>query len=509
MAMPDHTDNFLENMRRRKAQQAAVESPPSASIITLHNSNNTAYVDAAHRAEIAELETCPNGRRNDTLNIVALKLAGLPIPREELRNDLIQACHTNGLIRDDGRPSVDATIKSAYTKADLDGPRHIPEHTDNISVTEVDIDTLQPHADNENEAHDLHQIAVTRRAYDLRVNDEARALWTRQRAAAAGQQPPHLINLVDLLAEPDQDTTYRINDLLPVGGRVLLAAQYKAGKTSMIANLLRSLVDGDPFLGRHHVEPVERVVLIDNELDIDMLRRWIRDQGIRNRAAIDIVCLRGRLTTFGITDDTVRADWADIMAGANFVILDCLRPCLDALGLSEDKDAGIFLTAFDALCREAGAREATVVHHMGHGQERSRGDSRLLDWPDVLWKIIRDEQEGDNGERFFSAFGRDVSLPEAQLDWNAETRSLTLCEGGGRTEKRARNMGIDIIEIMSDPANQDGLSQTRLVGKLKALGNSRDGSRRAVQMAVENGILLTIDGPRNSQLHILNPSERT
>jgi len=215
----------------------------------------------------------------------------------------------------------------------------------------------------------LHQIAVTRRAYELRVNDEARSLWTRQRAAAAGQQPPALINLVDLLAQPDQDTTYRIDELLPVGGRVLLAAQYKAGKTSMIANLLRSLVDGDPFLGRLRVEPVQKVVLIDNELDVDMLRRWLRDQGIRNCAAIDLVCLRGRLTTFGITDDTTRADWADIMADTDFIILDCLRPCLDALGLSEDKEAGIFLTAFDALCREAGAREAAVVHHMGHGQE--------------------------------------------------------------------------------------------------------------------------------------------
>lgn len=384
--------------------------------------------------------------------------------------------------------------------------RPIPESSGYGPAYTIDADDED--APSEDEKRDLHQLQVARRAYEYRVNDEARVLWTRQRAAAAGQQPPQLINLVDLLAQPDRETAYRINELLPIGGRVLLAAQYKAGKTSMIANLLRSLVDGTAFLGRLHVEPVGRIVLIDNELDIDMLRRWLRDQGIRNCAAIDLVCLRGRLTTFGITDDTIRADWAKIMTGADFIVLDCLRPCLDALGLSEDKDAGIFLTAFDALCREAGAREAAVVHHMGHGQERSRGDSRLLDWPDVLWKIVRDDDEGENGDRFFSAFGRDVNLPEAQLDWNPETRSLTLCNNGGRADKRARNMGVDIIEIMSDPANQDGLSKNRLEGKLKALGNSRDGARRAIQMAVNAGTLLTIDGPRNSKLHILNPSEQ-
>ena len=50
---------------------------------------------------------------------------------------------------------------------------------------------------------------------------------------------------------------------------------------------------------------------------------------------------------------------------------------LDALGLDEHRDAGRFLTAFDALLVEAGIRDAFVVTHMGHTNERARGDSRL------------------------------------------------------------------------------------------------------------------------------------
>lgn len=507
---------FLQRVAQRKAQAEATVAPPMpAPAVNGHHAtepNKNRYLTILAR-ECEKVATTTDGR-NDQFNTAAFDLAGFVaaghLTRDEVENALITAGRAASRLGD--HPFTDTemqnTLKSAFGSPKVTA-KTLPDRPLNngAQVIEVDPDTLQPCADTADEQHDLHQIAVHRRAYDLRVNDEARTLWTRQRATLSGQQQPQLINLVDLLQQPDETTKYRIDDLLPSGGRALLAAQYKAGKTSLVANLLRSLVDGDLFLGTFAVTPVARVVLIDTELDINMLRRWLRDQNIRNHKAIDLLCLRGRLSTFAITDDAIRADWAAAMHGADFIILDCLRPCLDALGLSEDKDAGVFLTAFDALCHEATAAEGTVVHHMGHGQERSRGDSRLLDWPDVLWKIVRDDADGDTGDRFFSAMGRDVNVAEAQLDWNPETRGLTLC-GGGRADKRARNLGTDIIEIMADPANLDGLSQNRLVGKLKALGNSRDGSRQAVAMAIETGILLTVNGSRNSQVHVLNPSRR-
>jgi hypothetical protein len=484
--------------------------PESTNVIPISSGNDKRRYLTILARECDKLASTASGR-NDQLNQAAFDLAGFVaaghLTREEVEDALLQAGRQASARGDHPftENEMRATIRSAFSSPKVT-PKSLPER--GPQVIEVEPGSLQPSAKDDEGSQDLHRLAVTRRAYEFRVNDEARALWTRQRAAMAGQQRPPLVNLVELLAQPDEDVQFRIDELLPVGGRALLAAQYKAGKTSMIANLLRSLVDGDRFLMRFSVAPIDHVVLIDTELDERMLRRWLRDQGIKKQSAIDVLCLRGRLNSFDITNDVVRADWAQAINGADFIILDCLRPCLDALGLSEDKEAGIFLTAFDALCREAGAAEGAVVHHMGHGQERSRGDSRLLDWPDVLWKIIRDDEEGDGGDRFFSALGRDVNIPESRLDWNPQTRGLALCEGG-RAEKRARNQIVDIIEIMSDPANKDGLSQTRLVGKLKALGSSRDGSRRAVQMAIAEGILLTVEGPRNSTVHVLNPSRRS
>lgn len=498
-------DDFFTRLER----SGLTETPTNVATVTPITGATTIpdidhpLVRAALDARLNDLANTRQPGRNDALNAAAAYLGRFPIPRPQLRETLLHACHTNGLITEDGETACNKTISSGFKKADTDGPRVIEDRPHTQQIIEVDAGDFTPE-----ERQDLHTLQVTRRAYELRVNDEARALWTRQRATLSGQEQPSITNLVDLLAQPDEDANYRINDLLPTGGRALLAAQYKAGKTSMVANLLRSLVDGHQFLGRMQVAPVDRVVLIDTELDERMLRRWLRDQNITHQPRVDVLCLRGRLGAFDIIDDTTRADWAKLIAGADFIILDCLRPCLDALGLSEDKEAGRFLTAFDALCRESGVTEAVVVHHMGHTQERSRGDSRLLDWPDVLWKIVRDEEEGDTGNRYFSAMGRDVNIPESRLDWTPETRALTLCDGG-RNDKRARDMIIDIIEILSDPANITGLSQNKLVGKLKALGNSRDGARRAVHMAIDDSVLLTVEGPRKTTLHILNPSRQT
>jgi hypothetical protein len=471
--------------------------------------DNPAYAEAALREEATNVANATEGVRNHTLNVAAFNLASLvaagALDEYTVKDTLASAAASAGL----SDVEIRATITSGFSgSAAKVGARAVP--AERVDVEEAKLALSNGHAkpsEGESDADFLRRREVAIEAHKLRVRDEGRILWRQQRAELMGQRRPEPVALDTLLAQPDPAVVYRITDLLPAGGRALLSAQYKAGKTSMIANLLRSLVDGDRFLGRFDVEPVERVWLLDTELDQDMLRRWLRDQNIRNRAAIQTLCLKGRLTTFGITDDTVRAEWAAMMGGADFIVLDCLRPCLDALGLSEDKEAGIFLTAFDALCHEATAKEAVVVQHMGHGQERSRGDSRQLDWPDVLWRIVREESDDGAGDRYFSALGRDVNVPETVLSWIPEVRGLMLGDGD-RADKRARSTVEDIVEILSEPANVDGLSQNKLVGKLKGMGASRDGARRAVALAVTDGVLLAAKGPRNSDVHILNPSRR-
>lgn len=85
------------------------------------------YVTAAVEDELAILSAAGSGTRNDTLNTAAVKLGRLPVDREKLRDRLIDACHVNGLVNDDGIRSVENTIASGFRKADVDGPREIPK----------------------------------------------------------------------------------------------------------------------------------------------------------------------------------------------------------------------------------------------------------------------------------------------------------------------------------------------------------------------------------------------
>jgi hypothetical protein len=189
------------------------------------------------------------------------------------------------------------------------------------------------------------------------------------------------------------------------------------------------------------------------------------------------------------------------MAGANVVILDCLRPLIDALGLNEDKDAGKVLVAFDALLAEIGADEGMVVTHMGHQNERARGDSRLLDWPDALWKIVRGDDDTDDEARrprYFSAVGRDVALPESELTYDDDTRHLTYV-GGSRKDSAARAAVPELLALVRlEPGKlSKNAAEKRLMDEH---GVSQKSARDAIASAIKDGSVTTTPGPKNSKL---------
>lgn len=338
--------------------------------------------------------------------------------------------------------------------------------------------------------------------------DRLRARREAQRRLDDEERPPAVApavkSLDSLLAEPDAATRYRIDKLAPDGGRTLLSAQYKAGKTTLVGNLLRSLADAEPFLGAFAVNgPARRAVLIDNELSENTVRAWMRDQRIVNTAAIaDVVTLRGNVAAFNLLDDRRRDQWARRLAdlGCDYLILDCLRPLLDALGLDENRDAGKFLVAFDALLADAGIPDALLTHHMGHSGERSRGDSRLQDWPDAIWKVVR-EAEDPASPRFFSAYGRDVAVPEGRLSFDLITRRLSYA-AGSRTDAKTELAYVAVIELLAEAAKTGGgpMSQREVERALEG-EHSKTVAREALSIGVRRGVLAVADGPNRSKLH--------
>jgi hypothetical protein len=332
------------------------------------------------------------------------------------------------------------------------------------------------------------------------------------------------VGLGSLLAEgQDAEPEWRITDLWPAGGNVVLAAPAKAGKSTLVGNLLRSLADGVPLFGppvagiigdqAHHgaytvtpLEPGETIYLADVELTRGMLRRWLGDQRITNVDRINVELFRGRVDELDVTDPTTSARLVARLRAerTRIVIVDPVGPLMTALGLNEssNRDVNRFLTALTAMCAAAGVAELLVVHHMGHDAERSRGASEWRGWPDVEWRLIRPKgrdgrEPAPDAPRFFTASGRDVELPETALLFDRDQRRLSLAAGDRTAFVGDRNVEKVLAVIESAP----GLGRNALEAKVQEVGLSQAAARSAIKAAVVRGEAHTHPGPNRTLLH--------
>ena len=240
------------------------------------------------------------------------------------------------------------------------------------------------------------------------------------------------------------------------------------------------------------------VAVCDLEMSTQLFD-WLGDQRIRRDDRLIVIPMRGQASTFNILDDEIRSLWARRFkaAGVVYLIVDCLRPVGDALELDEHREYGRLLVAFDQLCAEAGITEAMVVHHMGHGGERARGDSRLRDWPDVEWRLVR--QDDDPGSpRFFTAYGRDVDVPESQLEFEPQTRRLTIA-GGSRRDVASSAALAAVVSALEAEARP--MSGRAIKGALVDSEHPRAAIEQALRLGVQNGALIVRTGPRNARLY--------
>jgi hypothetical protein len=273
-------------------------------------------------------------------------------------------------------------------------------------------------------------------------------------------------------------------------------------------NLVRSLCDGVPLLGKFPVITPDGVVcVIDTEMPEHKAQHWLNSQQIKNPGSFTYVNLRGRAAELNLLAPAVRAHWAAEWSGAAVVLLDCLGPILASIGLDENSatDAGRFLAAWQATLAEAGVTESVITHHMGHGGERSRGASLLRDWPDVEWRLIR--QSDDPGSpRYFSAFGRDVDVPESRLTYDPPTRRLTFA-GGSRDEAAAEDARARLLELLASQPDGESLSGAAIERALIDECPQRR-IRTAIRATVATGEVIVKQGPRNAALHSLSSSVR-
>jgi RecA-family ATPase len=135
-----------------KAEPAAPDGDPELAAFAavggrIGGGNGKGYGPAALTAETARVAGAPRGQRNHTLNTAAFNLGQLVaagvLDEGEVRHSLFDAATACGLVQEDGRASVEATIKSGLS-AGLKQPRQIPERDQETPHAKAKDDTPKP-----------------------------------------------------------------------------------------------------------------------------------------------------------------------------------------------------------------------------------------------------------------------------------------------------------------------------------------------------------------------------
>jgi AAA domain/Bifunctional DNA primase/polymerase, N-terminal len=287
------------------------------------------------------------------------------------------------------------------------------------------------------------------------------------------------------LAMPDEETPWTVFELFPRGANVLLTAAYKSGKTTMVNNLVKSLVDNEPFLGRYGIEPHDgRVVIFNYEVDPRQYRQWLRDMKVKNLDKITMVHLRGLrmpLTTEHVEDEIVK-----MLASyecQTWILDPFARAFVGSGEENSNSDVGRFLDTLDVIKARAGVTNLVMPAHTGRAEEqgitRARGATRLDDHADARWILTKSA----TGERFFSASGRDVEVEEHLLGFDPETRHLSVEKATTRAAKGRLDLEDRIVEYVRDHPRCNA-------GQLyKGVGGNENEFRIARDSAIASGRL--------------------
>jgi AAA domain len=364
------------------------------------------------------------------------------------------------------------------------------------------VDAEQPNKAGAQGANDIEAFDadVARELHTLRVRDEARRRLAAEKESAT--KPFDAGLLEEILARPPEPP-FRIEGLLPSEAGMLVVAQRKTGKTTLMLNLARSLLTGQRFLGRFEVRPLSgRIAILNFEVSGPQLARWADEVGVLQHRLF-LVNLRGCRNPLSHPDDRTRVAALLKEQQVECVIVDPFARAYGGTNQNDSGEVGAFLSDLDRFARtEVGALDLILTTHAGWNAERTRGSSALEDWADSVVTMTRGSDK-DEDTRYLRAIGRDVHLDEDQLHFDPETRLLSLTGTGSRkdTRKKAKADSL-LIPVELYVAEHPGVSTAGLTagirqqvedGKLNLSFQDAD-VRTAAKLAAEQGLIVRNEG---------------
>ena len=307
-------------------------------------------------------------------------------------------------------------------------------------------------------------------------------------------------------ADPPSPVRQVINRLLPEGIS-MLAAQFKAGKTTFGIDMASCLISGEDFLNYFEVDRIAGNVGYWNmEVDESQMFEW-QDRRVKTGAGRFYTAhLRGR--RMDLLHD-LTAEWA-----VNWLKnRDVDVWFLDPMGrmLDEENSSAVFNKWFqrlEAIATEARIRACLIIHHSGHagaGMDdmipRARGASAMMGNTDCNLTYRHAGALGEmppDSRRYLSAFGRGIELwPELTLEYDYGNGSLYTVEGAPGRKGDRLERGIEQIIAAIQEAGDAELNNSDL--REYMIGTASDKSA-AIKAALRSGRIKTEKKPGSNAL---------
>lgn len=326
----------------------------------------------------------------------------------------------------------------------------------------------------------------------LWIAHEAKQVFTAERAAQLEIPPFDAGSLGEILQRP-AEPPYRIEGLIPNEASTLIVAMRKTGKTTLNLNLARSLIFGEPFLGKFEVRPIAgNVALLNYEVSARQIAAWADEVGIPHDR-LHIVNLRGRRNPLGNDEDKAELTQWLREREVESLLVDPFGRAYTGQSQNDSGEVGAWLAELDRWARgDVGVTDLALAVHAGWEGERSRGASALEDWGDSIITLTRRkaselEEDEDGAHRYLRAEGRDVDVDEDRLEYDPVSRLLYLTGSGGRRKASANLRAEKLIPVVVEYVNNNpGCSQRDMK---KDLGARHDDVRKAAEMADFRGLI--------------------
>lgn len=302
-------------------------------------------------------------------------------------------------------------------------------------------------------------------------------------------------------ATPRPPVQFAVDGIAAIGQNITITGQYKAGKTLLGLNLVRSLVEGDPFLGEFKIGGTDggggggssRLGLWSLEMSMTDLDGYIDPLGISDDGGGRLAILSGRGYGINIMTDVGKQwaiNWLKQMGCAQWVVDSHARMCRMA-GVDENDNGQVLglLHRLDEIKEAAGIGELWLLVHTGRaeaaeGKERARGATVIDDWADARWVLTRESET-----RFLAVEGRSVKdMTATSLGHDKDTGRLTL---GSRDKYGARIDGlVSVVSmVVGEQPGTLNMRALRRVVRERAEGSAAAAIAEAIEEAIETGFV--------------------